>query len=65
MSQNLTLKRDEALESLRELESQHRQIAVDIERHVGRITTLNELIEETTPAPTEEPGEPGDPGITT
>lgn len=54
---SLTRKREATLQGLRELEQQQRQIAVDIERHIGRIATLNELIEETTPAPTEEPGD--------
>lgn len=56
LTASLTQKREATLQRLRDLEQQHRQIAVDIERHVGRIATLNELLQELE-APSEEPAD--------
>lgn len=46
MIETLRYKRDTTLERLRDLERQQREIAVDIERHIGRLGTLNELLQE-------------------
>jgi hypothetical protein len=52
--ETLTQKRDAAVQTLSEWQEQHRRLGINIERLIGRISTLNELIqEEATPAPTE------------
>jgi hypothetical protein len=57
--ETLTQKRDAAVQTLSEWQEQHRRLGINIERLIGRISTLNELIQEAaTPAPTEGQGEP-------
>jgi hypothetical protein len=46
---------------LRAAQEQHRQLAVHIERLIGRIATLEQLIQENPEAPTEGRGEEGGP----